>query len=200
MKCYIYRSHLPKYQILLKLRLWPGIWNMYMSNEHVRIKWNLHVHTSPRCESPHWPLVSGLAMMTLTPGRSFPDSMRQREWGLPLSTNETRSLRNARRSTYTVDGSGLDAPCKTTNRCEVSFSYKASLECGSRKVSFPPVCCLGSCGNRTLWLTNSMDFAWQKITEDTWTMLNYYYYYYPHHRHCRRHRHHCCYNILTVSP
>jgi hypothetical protein len=51
-------------------------------------------------------------MMTLTPGRSFPDSIRQRECGLPLSTNDTRSLRNARRSTYTVDGSGLDAPCR----------------------------------------------------------------------------------------
>jgi len=50
--------------------------------------------------------------------------MRHRECGLPLSTNETRSLRNARRSTYTVDGSGLDAPCKTVKRSGINFSFK----------------------------------------------------------------------------
>lgn len=69
-------------------------------------------HISPKCESPHCPLVSGLAIITFTPGSSLPDSMRQRECGLPLSTNDTLSLRNARRSTYTLEGSGLDAPKK----------------------------------------------------------------------------------------
>ena len=49
---------------------------------------------------------------TLTPGSSLPDSVRQRLCGAPRSTSVTRSLRSARRSTYTVDGSGLEAPCK----------------------------------------------------------------------------------------
>ena len=56
---------------------------------------------SPKCDSPHCPLVSGLAIMTLTPGRSFPDSTRQSELGAPRSTKATRLFRKARRSTYT---------------------------------------------------------------------------------------------------
>jgi hypothetical protein len=147
-------------------------WNPVCGQGYETCTWNLRVHTSPRCESPHWPLVSGLAMMTLTPGRSFPDSMRQRECGLPLSTKDTRSLRKARRSTYTVDGSGLDAPCRTINRFEVSFRYKVSLECGSINVSLSSLSCLCTCGKRTMQLTNSIDSEWHKrITKEVWTTL-----------------------------
>lgn len=68
--------------------------------------------TSPRCESPHCPFVSGLAITTLTPGRSFPDSIKHKLWGAPLSTNVTLSLRRALMSAYTAVGSGLEAPFK----------------------------------------------------------------------------------------
>lgn len=51
-------------------------------------------------------------MITLTPGKSLPDSVRQMLCGAPLSTSVTRSFRSARVSTYTVVGSGLEAPCK----------------------------------------------------------------------------------------
>ena len=71
--------------------------------------------TSPRFESPHCPLVSGSAITRLIPGNSLPDSMRGREWGAPRSTRVTRSWRKARRSTYTVDGSGELAPWKILN-------------------------------------------------------------------------------------
>lgn len=79
----------------------------------------VHHPTSPRCESPSGPLVSGFTMMTLTPGRictdtnssqrmninttgtciepagkhkhllTLPDSIRGRLWGAPLSTSLT---------------------------------------------------------------------------------------------------------------
>jgi hypothetical protein len=51
--------------------------------------------TSPKCESAHCPFVSGLAMTTLTPGKSLPDSSKHTLWGLPFSTIVTLSLRNA---------------------------------------------------------------------------------------------------------
>ena len=54
----------------------------------------------------------GLAMMTLTPGRSLPDSMRASECGAPRSVSVTRSFLSARRSQYTVVGSGEEAPCR----------------------------------------------------------------------------------------
>lgn len=54
-------------------------------------------------------------MITFTPGSSFPDSIRHSECGLPLSTRDTLSFRSALRSTYTVDGSGLEAPYKKIN-------------------------------------------------------------------------------------
>ena len=41
--------------------------------------------------------------------------MTWRLCGLPFSTSVTRSLRSALRSTNTVVGSGLDAPCKKIN-------------------------------------------------------------------------------------
>ena len=34
-------------------------------------RWMNQVHTSPKCESAHWPLVSGFAMTTLTPGSNW---------------------------------------------------------------------------------------------------------------------------------
>jgi hypothetical protein len=46
---------------------------------------------------------------------TFPDSIRHRLCGLPLSTSVTRSFRNARKSTYTVERSGLEAPCHKRN-------------------------------------------------------------------------------------
>lgn len=51
-------------------------------------------------------------MMTLIPGKSLPDSMRQMLCGAPRSTRVTRSFRRALVSTKTVVGSGLDAPCR----------------------------------------------------------------------------------------
>lgn len=51
--------------------------------------WPLCTQISPKCESPHWPFVSGFAIITLTPGKSFPLSIRQRLCGLPLSTRLT---------------------------------------------------------------------------------------------------------------
>ena len=44
----------------------------------------------------------------LTP--TFPDSMTHKLCGLPFSTRATLSFLNDRRSTYTMDGSGLEAP------------------------------------------------------------------------------------------
>jgi len=85
--------------------------------------------TSPRWESPHWPLVSGFAMITFTPGSSFPDSITHSEWGLPLSTRDTLSFLSARRSTYTVEGSGLDAPWKQIKITFPPISTKIGLAC-----------------------------------------------------------------------
>lgn len=45
-------------------------------------------------------------------GLTLPDSMIQRLWGLPFSTSVTLSFLMARLSTYTVVGSGQDAPCR----------------------------------------------------------------------------------------
>lgn len=71
---------------------------------------HLLTQISPKCESPQWPLVSGFAMITLTPGSSLPDSIRHSELGAPRSTNATRLLRSALRSTYTCALSAELAP------------------------------------------------------------------------------------------
>jgi hypothetical protein len=93
-------------------------WSRGIGNEYINIKWSVHVHSSPRCKSPHWPLVSGFEMMTLTVGRSFPYFMRQKEFGLLLSTKDAWSLCNACRSTYTVDGSGFDGSWNIIMSCD----------------------------------------------------------------------------------
>jgi len=46
---------------------------------------------------------------------TLPDSMRHKLCGLPFSTRVTRSLRSARRSTYTEHRSGLEAPYAASN-------------------------------------------------------------------------------------
>ena len=56
-------------------------------------------HISPKCESPHCPFVSGLAIITFTPGNNLPDSTKHSELGAPRSTSATRLFLNARRST-----------------------------------------------------------------------------------------------------
>jgi len=46
---------------------------------------------------------------------TLPDSIIERLFGEPFSTKVTRSFLRALRSTYTVDGSGLEAPCNKTH-------------------------------------------------------------------------------------
>lgn len=88
----------------------------HMTFNHVLCIWclsaELGAQSKTRKSRTLVPFDSGLAIITLTPGKSFPLSIRQRLWGLPLSTKLTLSFRSALRSTYTVDGSGLEAPCR----------------------------------------------------------------------------------------
>ena len=76
----------------------------------------------------HIPLVSGLAMTTLTPGSIRPDSMRHRLFGAPRSTCCIRSYRSDRVLMYTVDASCIQIAMFTLEPNDV-LTYTIVILC-----------------------------------------------------------------------
>ena len=123
---------------------------MHFSPKHSRHHFLKHAHTISTCFSVS-STASEISEYIRRSDCTLPDSIKHRLWGLPFSTSVTRSLRKARRSTYTVEASGFEALCSSTHHTDAlcsSTHHTDMFNYSARSYALPST---WTHSNTTLW-------------------------------------------------